>query len=146
MCSPHLSFLVDRFAKIFYKDKMNSHSMLADHFGLDEDKMLKVDYNWVTKEIDILNENKDQNSTCAFDVKDSHYRAIDAFINKKMGTKAKVIKWLAINRKADKKVKNEMLKILDYEGQKLYKKFTDLAKLFNTHPNHAWSVANGTPQ
>ena len=145
MCSPALSFLIDNTKKIFYKDGIQSHSELATHFGLDEDKLLKVDYDWTTKTIDIYGENKFQNETCAFIPKISHYKAIDSFINEKVGTKQRLKHWLKLNWD-DYKIREKSIDILNNEGQgwlmakaktfKMRKKdFITLIRLFERFPN-----------
>jgi hypothetical protein len=130
---------------------MQSHSELAKYFGVDEDKLLKIDYNWVDKTIDIFGDNQEQNETAAFMPKESHYRAIQSFIEKKVGTKEKLIQWLADN-KNDNKICAEADKLLSeqgnmlYEGSKASKVKFDLdvlKKAFLKYPNLVWRDSNG---
>lgn len=148
MCSPHLSFMMNKFKKIFYKDGMQSHAALAKYFKVNEDELLKVDYDWVTKTIDIFDENNSQNETTRFTPKESHYRAIQTFIDNKVGTKEKLMVWLSKNTN-DTKIKEESYSLLSEEGDKIYykntKKFNlELVKeLFFKYPNLVWRDSNG---
>lgn len=147
MCSPKLSFLMNKVKKIFHKDGIQSHSTLAKHFGVDEDKLLKVDYDWTTKTIDVYGDNEEQNETCAFTPKVSHYNAIESFINEKVGTKEKLKRWLKLNWN-DKEIRKESINILNEEGQDEYTELLKgkkcnlnlLKRIFDTQPTKAWCL------
>jgi len=133
--------------KIFYKDGMQSHSSIAEHFGIDEDELLKVDYDWRTKTLDVYGENEEQNRGCSFMAMPEHYSKINVFIQEKIGTKQKLKIWLA-NNWNDKKICAEAKELLDLKGKREYKKLlkkkewdlTILKNLFDVHPNRAWSL------
>ena len=110
MCSPNLSLLMNKAKKIFYKDGMQSHSSIAEHFGIDEDELLKVDYDWRTKTLDVYGENEEQNN------------------DKKICAEAKEL--------LDLKGKREYKKLLKKKEWDL----TILKNLFDVHPNRAWSL------
>jgi len=149
MCSPKLSFLINKAKKIFYKDGMQNHSDLAEHFDLEEDNLINVDYDWVAKTIDIYGpQNMEGNKVCPFKATDKHYEVIDSFIEKKIGTRKKLVKWLKKNYK-DIKIKKESLNLLSDDGQSEYfkiirKKKYDLDTLlqvFNNYPNKVWRMS-----
>ena len=147
MCSPHLSFLINKLGHIFYKDGLQAHSELAKYYNIDEDKMIKVDYDWVNKVIDIIGDNEKQNMAADFQLKDSHYRAIDSFIKKQVGTKEKLINWLKQNCN-DVKICDEAYKILSEAGEQEFLKLAKpkskillmarIGQLFEKFPNQNW--------
>ena len=110
MCSPHLSFLIDKFKKIFYRDGEQSHQALIDYYKLDDSKVVKVSYDWVNKVINIIGENEDEagNRILPFELKYGHYVEIENFIKNKVGTKEKLAKWLSKTMYKDKKVFKEI--------------------------------------
>lgn len=120
MCSPQLSFLINRAKNIFHKDGMQSHANLIKHFALDESKVVKVSYDWITRTLDILGENTDDNENqhLAFELKQGHYAAIDSFVRRTVGTDKLLKIWLKKNF-TDSKIKTESRKLFTWTPKKI---------------------------
>lgn len=131
MCSPHLSFLIDKFKKIFYRDGKQSHEDLITHFGLDDSKVIKVSYDWVNRVINIIGENEDDagNRLLPFELKYGHYVEIENFIKNKVGTKEKLANWLSKNMHKDRKVFKEINKLFTKSIGKI--NFQNIKKYLN---------------
>lgn len=147
--------MIDKAKNIFYKDGLMSHTGVAEAFHINEDEMVKVDYDWVARTVDIFDENAYQNTGEKFSFKltNAHWDKIMAFCHEKVGTKERVLAWLDKNVK-DPKIKAESINLLNDDGQAVYvqqlpkKKTFDLQKLgqlFRKFPNLAWGGGNGRP-
>ena len=95
MCSPKFSFLVDRNGKAYYKDGILSHTQLAKEFGVDEDRVLKGEFDW--REGKFSENNPIQWDSTPFQPKQSHNDAADSLVEELFSTADTFIAWVLKN-------------------------------------------------
>jgi hypothetical protein len=149
MCSPDLSFLIKKDKTILQVPGIQSHSGVLAHFKIgptEEDKIIKISYDWRTKTIDVIGENE---GLLPFDLQFGHWCEIDNFIKSQVGSKKKLQEWLKVNIPKDSKIKEVAPEILSAEGFQEYmakpkKKFVlaNLFKVFDKFPNIPWQQPN----
>ena len=119
MCSPDYSFVVSRAGKAYTTDGDQGHALLAKRLKLDEDKLIKINYDWVKR-------SWEYDAEAPFEPKQSHIMAINQVITKKFGTPELLLKTLSSMAKNDIQVFDKLRELLKGKAQREWEQYSKI--------------------
>lgn len=125
MAFPNIPFLVTKNADVLYQDGLILHSQMARHFQVDEDAVIKAEYDFDKREMLF--------PSAPFDIKQTHLQAADEFIRNLIPNGDELGSWFQRNVK---KVDLKMLALLSPMALKVYE-----AKSLEIHTDFSAQLA-----